>query len=155
MHWHSEESGHAGNLRCQESDYVQKGKSGVESPQTNRTQGLTRRKVALQRDLGVLTDSKVAPHGTLLAKQANRILGCFRSVAISLREVILPLYSAGRWFPLECYVQFCILQSKRDRNLLVQHQHELIKMIHVRRGRQSWDWLVWRRNSLRSSFPCV
>jgi len=89
-----------------------------------------------EQDLGVLMDYKVAFHGILLAKKANRILECIkRSAARSLRRVILPLYSALGWLHLECYVvQFCIPQSKRDMDLLGQVRQQPTKMAYMRRG---------------------
>lgn len=67
---------------------------------------------------------------TLMAKKDNSILGCIRkSVAVRLRELILPLYSALLRPHLECWVQLRAPQYKKDTNFLEQLWCRVTKML--------------------------
>jgi len=65
----------------------------------------------------------------LAAQQANCILGCIRSMASRLREVILPIYFALVRPHLEYSIQMWSLQYRRDIYLLEHIQRRLRKMI--------------------------
>jgi len=85
-----------------------------------------------EKDFGVLVDEKLkmTQHCALAAQKANRILGCVKhSVAISLREGILPLCSALVRPHLESCVQLWSPQHRKDMDLLEQIQRRTTKMI--------------------------
>ena len=73
------------------------------------------------KDLGILVDTKLtmSQQCALPAKKVKAILSCFRRSATStLREGILPLYSALVRPHLEYCVQFWASQFKNDMDIL-------------------------------------
>jgi len=66
----------------------------------------------------------------LTAQKANHILGCIkRSMAGRSREVILSLYSTLLSLHLDYCVQLCVLQYKKDMDLLEWVQGRATKVI--------------------------
>ncbi|RMC13226.1 hypothetical protein DUI87_10760 [Hirundo rustica rustica] len=86
---------------------------------------------SVQKDLGALVDNKLSmsQQCVLVAKKAPGVLGFTRkSIARSLREVILPLHSSLMRSHLECCARFWAPQYKRDLELLEQIQWRATKM---------------------------
>jgi len=72
----------------------------------------------------------VSQQCALVVKKASSILECSKkSMAIRLREVILPLYSAMGRPHLEYCIQFWAPSFKKDRNLLERVQQRVARMI--------------------------
>ncbi|KAJ7404700.1 hypothetical protein WISP_143639 [Willisornis vidua] len=77
----------------------------------------------VEKNLGVHIDEKLdmTRHCTLIVLKANPILGCMKSsMTTRSREMILPLYFLPLRPHLECCVQLCDPQCKKDLDLLVQ-----------------------------------
>ena len=79
------------------------------------------------KDLGILVDAKLdmSQQCALAVQKGNSILGCIkRSVASRLREVILPLYSAGETSPGVLHADMEFSVQERPVRLLPEKGHK-------------------------------
>jgi len=107
---------------------------GQGSPYYNNSWGMKKIESSpAEKDLGILVDGKLdmIQQCALTAQKVSCSLGCIkRSVAIRLREVILPLYSALVRPHIEYCIQVWSPQYRRDMDLLECVQRRAIEMMH-------------------------